>query len=54
MKRTFQDVKVGETFQANGITAVKHSSRTGKLSSGRIFYWGQKESVIVTKHNAVH
>jgi hypothetical protein len=52
---TFADVKIGETFRANGITAVKQSSRTGKVLSGlpgaeaHWFYWGQKESVVIVK-----
>lgn len=48
---TFADVKIGQTFQSDGITAVKQSSRTGKLVGGvgRVFYWGQKEPVTIVK-----
>ena len=46
---TFSDVKIGQTFQANGITAIKQSTRTGRILCGRVFYWGMKESVTIVK-----
>ena len=50
---TFSEVKIGQTFQANGITAVKQSSRTGKIVGvGRVFYWGQKECATIVKGDA--
>lgn len=47
---TFKDLPIGTTFRSNGIVAVKHSTRTGKLQGvGRIFYWGKNESVSIVK-----
>lgn len=46
----FKELKIGSTFQSNGITAVKRSTRTGRISGvGRTFYWGQNESVTLIK-----
>ncbi|WP_278939186.1 hypothetical protein [Pseudomonas helleri] len=54
MKTLFKDVKIGQTFESNGIVAVKQSSRTAKLvGNGRTFYWGQKESVAIQQSKAV-
>lgn len=53
MKRSiqFKDVADGQTFVANGLTAIKKSSRTariaGPVGQGRVFYWSQCERVTV-------
>lgn len=44
----FSEVKVGETFNLNGNTYVKKSTRTGHLIEfNRRFYIGQNETVTV-------
>jgi hypothetical protein len=40
----FSEIKIGRMFHCNGNDYVKQSSRTARmLSTGRVFYFGQKE-----------
>lgn len=42
----FTEVAVGRMFRVNGNDWIKQSTRTARmLSTGRVFYFGQKEVV---------
>jgi hypothetical protein len=44
MGLTFSEITIGRMFHCNGNDYVKQSSRTARmLSTGRVFYFGQKE-----------
>jgi hypothetical protein len=49
---TFADVEIGETFRANGITAVKQSSRTGKVLAVLICIWAMMKWFTLVKIKA--
>jgi hypothetical protein len=45
-KREFAELAVGRMFRVNGNDWFKQSTRTARmLSTGRVFYFGQKEVV---------
>lgn len=45
---TFAQLSIGQWFYLGGTLWKKRTTRTGESESGRIFYFGQKESVVPT------